>query len=62
LLQQIGSNRVTKFKFRALHPVFDRNDFQVCGSLPDAEGNCKLWIQDHTGALCMDASATVVID
>ena len=61
LLQQIGGNKITKFKFRAMHPVFDGNDFQVCGSLPDSEGHCKLWIQDHAGALCMDASATVVI-
>ncbi len=61
LLQQIDGNRITSFQFRAMHPVFDGNDFQVCGSLPDAEGHCKLWIQDHNGALCMDASATVLI-
>ena len=60
LLENVAGAILTKFEFKALHPVFDLNDFQVCGLLPDAEGHCKLWIQDHQGSLCMDASATVL--
>lgn len=60
LMQNVSGYRLHKFEFRALHPVFDLNKFEVCGSLPDAEGRCSLWIQNHEAALCMDASATLV--
>lgn len=62
LLENVSSCKLLKFEFRAIRPVFDLNTFQVCGSQTDAEGNYKLWIQDHQGTLCMDASATVAIN
>ena len=62
LLENISGCKLCKFEFRAISPVFDLNTFQVCGSLADTEGNYRLWIQDHNGTLCMDASATVAIN
>lgn len=59
LLENVGGCSLSKFEFKAISPVFDLNTFQVCGSQADAEGNYRLWIQDHRGALCMDASATI---
>ncbi len=59
LLENISGSRLRKFEFKAISPVFDLNTFQVCGSQADAQGNCRLWITNHLGALCMDASATI---
>lgn len=60
LLENTNGGRLSQFQFKALKPVFDLNSFQVCGSRGDAEGSYRLWIQDHQGALCMDATATIV--
>lgn len=48
--------RVTDFSFRALAPVFDGREFHACGRLPSA-GSAALWIADHSGRLCMEATA-----
>ena len=43
------------FHFRALSPLFDNAGFAVCGS-PAADGaSAKLWAQDESGALAMEA-------
>jgi 3-methylfumaryl-CoA hydratase len=60
LMENVPGYCLTKFKFRALHPVFDLKQFEVCGCLPDAEGHCNLWIQNHAAALCMTATATLL--
>lgn len=48
--------RVIGFEFRALAPIFDVDDFAVCGAF-ESEGKARLWAT-KAGALCMDASAT----
>ena len=48
---------VAGFTFRAVKPIFDIAPFFVCGSL---DGNkARLFARDETGALCMDATATL---
>ena len=47
------------FDFRAVRPLFDGHPFQLCGQ-PEADGKrIHLWAQDHGGALCMDATASL---
>ena len=50
--------RVTRFEFRAVHPLFDLHPFDVCGE-PGPEGNVRLWARDHEGRLAMEATAVV---
>lgn len=45
-----------KFSFRAQRPVFDGQPFNACGRKASA-GKSDLWIRDHEGFLCMQASA-----
>lgn len=61
LLENLPQARVEKFEFRAIKPVFDLEDFQVCGKKPDSNNECELWIRDSSGSLCMRATATVVV-
>lgn len=61
LLENVNGCALSKFEFRAISPVFDLNTFQVCGCRGDSENNYRLWIEDHQGALCMDATATLGI-
>ena len=49
---------VTAFEFRAVSPVFDTNDFSIHG-LPQDDGNIKLWVRRHDGALAMTATASL---
>ena len=48
--------RVTHFEFRALAPIFDVDDFAVCGAFENGSRS-HLWAK-KAGALCMDANAT----
>jgi 3-methylfumaryl-CoA hydratase len=50
---------ITGFEFRAVRPLFDGAPFQLCGQPSDDGLSVKLWAQDASGALCMDASATL---
>ncbi len=59
LLENIPGCQLEKFEFKALSPVFDLDDFQVCGKKADRNNNCELWIRDSNGALCMQANATI---
>ena len=61
LLESLPGCKLEKFEFKAMHPVFDLNDFKVCGLQPDEHNVSRLWIQDHNGSLCMDAAATVTM-
>ena len=45
------------FAFRAVSPLFDTEPFSVCGQ-PEG-GSIRLWAQSSTGALAMDATATI---
>jgi 3-methylfumaryl-CoA hydratase len=48
---------VTGYRFKAVRPTFDLHPFQLNGA---REGNTvRLWAQDHTGWLTMDASASL---
>ena len=51
--------RVAIFEFKAMRPIFDIHNFQVCGDpLPDGK-RFHLWAKDHEGALAMDATAVI---
>ena len=47
--------KITKFNFKAIHPVFDLHPFKVCGLNPNSENKASLWIEDHKGNLCMQS-------
>jgi 3-methylfumaryl-CoA hydratase len=49
---------VTEFSFRAVRPLFDVAPFSVCGRA-ETPTSIRLWAMDDTGALAMDASATL---
>jgi 3-methylfumaryl-CoA hydratase len=57
--EKLPKYSIDTFEFKAVHPIFDLNDFMVCGLNPDADGKVELWIQNHEGSLCMKASAIV---
>lgn len=51
--------RVTQFEFRAMKPLYDGSEFQICGE-PAADGrSVRLWSEDASGALCMAATAAL---
>jgi len=47
---------ITRFRFRAVKPVFDDAPFMVCGRR-DGEDTVALWVRDGAGDLCVDAAA-----
>ena len=49
---------VTRFVFRAVSPLFDIAPFTVCGRR-EADGSAKLWTRGPSGALAMEAFATL---
>jgi 3-methylfumaryl-CoA hydratase len=57
LRSKLPQARLAKFEFRAVRPIFDLHPFFACGE-PQGK-SVHLWARDHTGALCMDASAVV---
>jgi 3-methylfumaryl-CoA hydratase len=59
LREKLPKYSIDAFEFKAVHPIFDLNDFMVCGLNPDTDGKVELWIQNHEGSLCMKASAIV---
>lgn len=59
LLEINPGAQLERFEFKAVSPVFDLNEFKVCGTHADENGDCQLWIQNHEGGLCMTATANV---
>ncbi len=51
--------RVRSFTFKAVSPLFDVADFNVCGRMVDA-GKAHLWARNSTGGLAMDATAEII--
>lgn len=47
---------IESFDFRAVRPVFDFNDFYICGDIDDQDG--KLWIEHADGQTAMQANIT----
>lgn len=50
---------ISDFSFRGVKPLFDIEEFAVCGA-PNEDGKTvRLWTRDSGGALTMEASATL---
>jgi 3-methylfumaryl-CoA hydratase len=50
---------IASFAFRAVSPLFDTSDFNVCGA-PDADGkHIRLWARNSGGGLAMEGVATL---
>lgn len=47
---------IRHFEFRAVTPVFDFDDFQICGRI--AQENGELWIQKGNSQICMKAKVS----
>ena len=54
-----SADRVARFEFRAVRPLFDIHRFRVCGE-PQPDGRTvQLWAKDHEDWLAMEATAVV---
>jgi 3-methylfumaryl-CoA hydratase len=58
LWRSLPAARVTRFRFRAVSPLFDLAPFTVCGK-PEEGGAVRLWARNPEGRLAMEASAVV---
>ncbi|MDM1769297.1 hypothetical protein [Acinetobacter sp. 226-4] len=47
------NKEVSSFEFRAVNPVFDFNDFYICGDIQQENG--ELWIEKEDGLVAMKA-------
>ncbi|MCW5627020.1 MAG: acyl-CoA dehydrogenase, partial [Burkholderiales bacterium] len=52
----LPEERVQRFSFKAVRPIFDLHRFNVCGRR-EGERDVVLWARDHEGALAMRANA-----
>jgi 3-methylfumaryl-CoA hydratase len=50
---------ITNFSFRATKPLFAGEPFWICGKAEKGAKTVKLWAKDASGALAMDATATI---
>ena len=58
--QEHPTKKILSFDFRALNPVFDFNDFSICG-LVNAQ-NAELWIEKEHHQIAMKANITFAED
>jgi len=57
LRRNLPDQNVSRFKFRAVSPLFDTGFFSVCGQ---SQGNeVSLWAKNASGALAMEATAQI---
>ena len=57
LRRNLPDVNVSRFKFRAVSPLFDTGSFSVCGQ---PQGNeVSLWAKNASGALAMEATARI---
>ena len=59
LHRNLPKSVVSRFRFRAIRPLFDTADFSVCGRHV-AETRVELWARDQENFLAMQADATLV--
>jgi 3-methylfumaryl-CoA hydratase len=48
---------ISEFSFRAVKPLFDIEEFDVCGAPSEDGKTVRLWTRDSGGALTIEASA-----
>ena len=56
LAQEYPDKKVATFEFKAIQPVFDFNEFYVCGHIQTQDG--ELWIEHSNGNTAMQAKVT----
>ena len=56
LQEKLPTFAMTKFEFKAIHPVFDIHSFTVCGQ-QENNSQVSLWVKNHRNDLCMKATA-----
>lgn len=56
--RQMPERAMTRFRFRAMKPLFDTAPFAIQGRADD-EGAVRLWASDAAGDLCTEAKATL---
>lgn len=59
LVRRHSTRRLKNFRFKALRPVFecaDARPIRLCGQALNEQA-LQLWVQDHEGLVCMQASA-----
>jgi 3-methylfumaryl-CoA hydratase len=58
LRRSMPGSQVLRFEFRAVSPLFDTAPFSVCGA-PNDQNTIRLWAQNISGGLAMDAMAII---
>ncbi len=56
---EMPSARVESFSFRAVSPLFDTEDFKVCGNLESGGKSARMWAQNSTGRIAMEGTASL---
>ncbi|MES2257976.1 MAG: MaoC family dehydratase N-terminal domain-containing protein [Pseudomonadota bacterium] len=59
LRRELPGTAIGAFSFRALKPLVDTDEFSVCGAPGDDGKIVRLWTRDSSGAITMEASATL---
>lgn len=59
LRRHLPDAKVSQFSFRAVRALFDGAPFSVCGSPAPDGRTVQLWAKEESGALAMDATATL---
>lgn len=49
-------SEVTRFTFRAMHPLFDMQPFRICGRPAESAGDMEVRAENAAGVLCMRAT------
>jgi 3-methylfumaryl-CoA hydratase len=57
LRRQAPGQRLRRFAFRAVRPLFDQSPCAACGALSDRGDEARLWMRDADGWLTMTAQA-----
>lgn len=58
LRRNLPSAKLLRFDFRAVKPLFDTTDFDVCGK-PEGDKTVRLWARNAEGHLAMKANVTL---
>jgi 3-methylfumaryl-CoA hydratase len=60
LRRELPDERISRFAFRAVKPLYDIAPFFACGRRNEDGKTIALWAKDNEGHLAMQASATLV--
>jgi 3-methylfumaryl-CoA hydratase len=57
LKRELPEEEIASFSFKAVNPLFDDAPFHVCAAHASGSTDVRLWAVNHTGVLCVEATA-----